>query len=178
MRMETQRLILRPWLVSDATDLYACAKDPAVGPAAGWPVHTDVENSRQIIRDVLSGPGIFAVVLKSSGRAVGSVGITVGERTNLKLPDTEGELGYWLGQSWWGQGLIPEAAERMLRYGFEDLRLQKIWCSCFEENVRSRRVQEKCGFFYQRTAKTKWGGQERVERISCMSLLQWKERRI
>lgn len=174
--METQRLILRPWQEDDALDLYTFAKDPEVEPSAGWPVHTDVENSRQIIRDILSRRGTFAVVLKSSGRAVGSIGIMLGANSNLNLPHGEGELGYWIGKPYWGQGLIPEAAVRMLRYGFEDLHLQKIWCSCFEENAKSRWVQEKCGFVYQYTAETKWGGQDRVERISCMSFSRWKER--
>lgn len=64
MNHETQRLILRPWRESDAQALYEYAKDPQVGPAAGWPPHTSVENSRKIIRDVLSAPETYAVVLK------------------------------------------------------------------------------------------------------------------
>ena len=51
MILETERLILRPWDESDAEDLYRYASDPAVGPIAGWPVHTSVENSREIIHD-------------------------------------------------------------------------------------------------------------------------------
>lgn len=54
MQLETERLILRPWLESDAECLYEYAKDPAVGPAAGWPPHTSVENSREIIQNILA----------------------------------------------------------------------------------------------------------------------------
>lgn len=54
--LETERLILRPWEESDAEECYKYAKDPLVGPAAGWPVHTSVENTRQVIRDVLMVP--------------------------------------------------------------------------------------------------------------------------
>ena len=71
MIFETERLILRPWLESDAADLYECAKDPLVGPAAGWPVHTSIENSKEIIHDVLSAAGTYAVVLKESNQAIG-----------------------------------------------------------------------------------------------------------
>ena len=53
MRFETERLILRPWTEDDAESLFEYAKDPAVGPIAGWPVHTSVDNSREIIKDVL-----------------------------------------------------------------------------------------------------------------------------
>ena len=54
MEFKTKRLILRPWKESDAESLFEYAKDPAVGPIAGWPVHTSVHNSMEIIRTVLS----------------------------------------------------------------------------------------------------------------------------
>ena len=124
MTFETERLILRPWMESDATDLYEYAKDPRVGPAAGWPVHTSVENSRDIIRNVLSAPETYAVVLKETGHAVGSVGLKIGEFSDLDIPDTQAEFGYWLGVPYWGQGLIPEAVSALMRHGFEDLGLE------------------------------------------------------
>ena len=64
MELETKRLILRPWCDEDAEELYKYAKDPDVGPIAGWPVHTSVENSLEIIKDVLSVVGTYAVILK------------------------------------------------------------------------------------------------------------------
>ncbi len=64
MELQTERLILRPWKESDAESCYEYAKDPQVGPEAGWPMHTSVENSREIIREVLSADGTYAVVLK------------------------------------------------------------------------------------------------------------------
>lgn len=64
MMLETERLLLRPWRESDAEDLYRYASDPKVGPIAGWPVHTSVENSREIIRDVFSAEETYAVCLK------------------------------------------------------------------------------------------------------------------
>ena len=68
MKFITERLILRPWQESDAESCYEYAKDPQVGPSAGWPVHTSVENSRETIKNVLSADGTYAVVLKASGR--------------------------------------------------------------------------------------------------------------
>lgn len=75
MTLETERLLLRPWREEDAEELYKYARDPEVGPAAGWPVHTSVDDSRGIIRNVLSAEGTFAVVLKETGLPVGSIGI-------------------------------------------------------------------------------------------------------
>ena len=60
MIIKTERLILRPWEESDAEDLYLYAKDERVGPAAGWLPHTSVENSRKIIKTVLSEPETYA----------------------------------------------------------------------------------------------------------------------
>lgn len=69
MIFETERLILRPWEETDAESLYEYAKDDRIGPIAGWPVHTSVENSREIIKTVLSAPETYAVCLKEIGRA-------------------------------------------------------------------------------------------------------------
>ena len=66
MKLETNRLILRPWSENDAEELYKYASDPEIGPPAGWPPHTDAENSRQIIRDILSAPETYAVCLKTN----------------------------------------------------------------------------------------------------------------
>ena len=171
MELKTVRLIMRPWKESDAENLYEYAKDPNVGPIAGWPVHTGVENSREIIRDVLSAEETYAVCLKEDGKAIGSIGLMVGAASNLNIPDTEGEIGYWIGVPFWGRGLIPEAVNELLRHGFEDLKLDKIWCGYFEGNTKSKRVQEKCGFVYHHTNKDiewKLMGDVRTEHITCM----------
>ena len=172
MQLETKRLFLRPWLPSDAESLYEYAKDPAVGPIAGWPPHTSVENSRQIILDVLSADEIYAVCQKEDNRAIGSIGLMIGSASNLNLTDTEGEIGYWIGVPFWGKGLIPEAAKELIRHGFEDLKLEKIWCGYFDGNIKSKRVQEKCGFVYHHINKNiHWELMDdiRTEHITCLT---------
>ena len=147
MILETDHLILRPWVEDDAEELYKYAKDPDVGPMAGWPVHASVENSREIIRAVLSAPETYAVCMKETGKPVGSIGL---HRNDLATQDDEYELGYWLGKPYWGQGIIPEASREVLRYAFEDLGMNRIWCGYYDGNEKSRRVQVKLGFEYQR----------------------------
>lgn len=179
MILETERLILRPWSEDDAEALYEYAKDPKVGPIAGWPIHTSVENSRDIIREVLSAPGIYAVVLKDENKPVGSVGLTIGEASNLDIPDTEGEIGYWIGVPYWGQGLIPEAVRELMRYGFETLHLEKLWCGYFDGNVKSKRAQEKCGFRYHHTNENiHWALMDdiRTEHVTCMTREEWMKK--
>ncbi len=176
MRFETERLILRPWLLSDAEDLYQYAKDPAVGPVAGWPPHTSVENSREIIKYILSADGTYAVCLKKDNKAIGSIGLMCGKTSNFALPETQGEIGYWIGVPFWGQGLIPEAVRALLRYGFEKLKLEKIWCGYFDGNEKSKRVQEKCGFTYHHTNKDihwKMMDDIRTEHVTCLTGEEW-----
>ena len=146
MILETERLTLRPWEETDAKECYKYAKDPRVGPVAGWPVHTSEENSRQLIRDVLMAPETYAIVLKETGLPIGSIGF---HHNDLAEKDDEAELGYWLGVDYWGQGLVPEAGREMLRHAFEDLNLVRIWCGYYDGNEKSKRVQEKLGFKYQ-----------------------------
>ena len=148
--LETERLILRPWSEEDAEECYRYAKDPDVGPAAGWAAHTSVENSREIIRNVLSKPETYAIVLKETGLPVGSIGL---HRNDLASKDDEAELGYWLGKPYWGRGLVPEAARELLRHAFEDRKLERVWCGYYDGNEKSRRVQEKLGFSHQWTSE-------------------------
>ena len=150
MVLKTERLLLRPWREEDAEDLYKYAKDPDVGPPAGWPPHTGVENSREIIRTVLSSPETYAVCLKTDERPIGSVDL---HRNDLAEQNDEYELGYWIGKPFWGQGLIPEASREILRHAFEDLGMARIWCGHYEGNVKSRRVMEKLGFVYHHTTE-------------------------
>lgn len=171
MVIETERLILRPWKESDAEWLYKYASDQQVGPIAGWPIHTSVENSREIIKTVLSAPETYAVVLKSEGHAVGSVGLMIGSASNLDIAENEGEIGYWIGVPYWGKGLIPEAVNELIKYAFDELDLQKLWCGYFDGNEKSKRAQEKCGFVYHHTNENiYWALMDdvRTEHITCL----------
>lgn len=175
MILETERLILRPWCESDAEDLYTYASDPEVGPPAGWLPHTSVENSREIIRTVLSKPETYAVCLKENGKPIGSIGF---HRNDLAEAGDEYELGYWIGKPFWGQGLIPEAAREMLRYAFEDLGMSRIWCGYYDGNEKSRRVQEKLGFVYQRKTeeiKVSLLGEIRTGHSNLMTKARWQK---
>ncbi|MDD3164788.1 MAG: GNAT family N-acetyltransferase [Oscillospiraceae bacterium] len=176
MIIETKRLLLRPWQCSDAESLYLFAQDPRVGPIAGWPVHTDVENSRQIIQDVLSGAQTYAVTLQGDNRAIGSIGLMIGAESNLSLPERECEIGYWIGVPFWGCGYIPEAVIALLHLAFEQLSIEKVWCSYFDGNEQSKRVQEKCGFVYHHTNWDRdWPPLQgrRTEHVTCMTKSRW-----
>ena len=172
--LETNRLFLRPWHEDDAEELYKHAKDPEVGPMAGWPAHTSVENSREVIKNVLSAPETYAVCLKEDGKPIGSIGL---HRRDLAEKEDEYELGYWIGKVFWGRGLIPEAASEMLRYAFEELGMNRIWCGYYDGNEKSKRVQEKLGFKYHHTSEgveVSLLGEIRTGHVQLMTKEDWK----
>ncbi len=171
--LTTPRLLLRPFEEGDAPDLYDYARDPRVGPIAGWPPHTSVENSLEIIRTVFSAPNVFAVADRESGRVIGSAGF-VGEHRE-ELPGPDDELGYALSPALWGRGLIPEASEALIRWGFTELGLETIWCNHYDGNARSRRVIEKCGFRYQFSKETGVPllGERRLTHFFALTRPQW-----
>lgn len=145
--LQTDRLILRSWCDDDAPALFELARDPRVGPAAGWQPHANVEESRQIIRDVLAAPQSFAAVRRVDGALVGCFGLKPASASDVASAG-EAELGYWLGVPFWGQGLATEAARELVRYGFDELGLSAIWACYYDGNERSHRVMEKLGMTY------------------------------
>ena len=92
--METERLILRRWEESDAENLYYFAKDPDVGPIAGWPPHQSVEESLDVIRNVFNGQEAYAICLKTDNKAIGAIELKLNGHTDMTERDDECELGY------------------------------------------------------------------------------------
>lgn len=174
---ETERLILRPWNDEDAKDLYEYAKDPTVGPSAGWPVHTSLENSREIIRTVLSEKETYTVCLKERGKAIGSIGLFSPTASHVcEIGTDEMEVGYWIGAPHWGQGLIPEAVRRLMEYAFLSLGCNALWCGYYEGNIKSKRCMEKCGFKLHHIEKDKpcpLMGDTRTEYYTKISREEW-----
>ena len=174
---ETERLIIRPWNEDDAESLYEYAKDPLVGPIAGWPVHTSVEDSREIIKSVLSADETYAVCLKEDNHAIGSVGLIKPEQSHTKVGDDEIEVGYWIGVPFWGKGLIPEAVRKIQEHAFLDLGCTAMWCGYYDGNEKSKRCQEKCGFVYHHTEENKpcvLMGDNRTEHFTKLTKEAWK----
>ena len=177
MIFETERLILRPWTGDDAESLYEYAKDSRVGPSAGWPVHTSVENSREIIAGVLSEDETYAVCLKEDNRAIGSIGLFTSTQSHTKTSENELEIGYWIGVPFWGKGLIPEAVRRLQQHAFEDLGCVAMWCGYYDGNEKSKSCMEKCGFRYHHTEENKpctLMGDVRTEHFSRITKEAWE----
>ena len=144
--METDRILLRPWRESDAEALFKYASDPDVGPRAGWPPHKSVEESLQIIKSVFNTPTMWAVELKETAEAIGCVGYLPASSSNLRIPDDQCEVGYWIGKPYWGRGICTEALRLVIDYCFNVKHYTVLWGDFFPSNPASGRVMTKCGF--------------------------------
>lgn len=148
MILETERLILRTWEKTDVDVLYELAQDEHVGPPCGWSPHKDIRESEEILENILMNDYTYAIVLKETGQVIGDISLMPNSESKYCENDMQAEIGFWLGFPYWGRGYMPEACTSLIRYGFEERKLEKIVCSHNIENQNSRRVQEKCGFKY------------------------------
>ena len=177
MILDTERLILRHWEDSDAENLFEYAKDPDVGPIAGWPAHQSIEESRDVIKNVFNGREAYAICLKTDNKAIGAIELKLNGHTDMTERNDECELGYWLGKPFWGQGIMPEAAKEMLRHAFEDIDMTRVWAGYYEGNEKSKRVQEKCGFRYQwksEGVEVQLMHEKRTGHVSSLTRDQWQ----
>lgn len=142
---KTERLILRDINVYDAPDMFEYSCSPAVGPMAGWEPHKTVSETAAVINLFIDSknrgePGVFAIVCRENNKMIGTI-----ELYNYK-PGFKAELGYALSPLYWGKGIIVEAANCLLDWGFTELNLKRIEVAAFKENYQSQRVCEKLGF--------------------------------
>lgn len=171
MIIQTDRLILRPFEEGDACSIYNYAKDSAVADLAGWPAHKDIDDSLYVIKHILNGPECYAICLKENNLAIGSIELLLSPNANIEIADDEAELGYWIGEPFWGRGLVPEAAKALINRAFNELNIKQIWCQYFEGNLQSRRVIEKCGFkFHHTDIDAPWAlmGDTRTVHYNCL----------
>lgn len=153
VRLETPRLILRPWTMDDLQDFYEYASIEGLGQMAGWMPHKSIEESEMILRLFMEGKRTFAIEFKENGKVIGGLGIEEQD------PDPEAEklgreIGYVLHKDFWGRGLMPEAVKAVISWCFDTLGYDYLTCSHFDWNNQSKRVIEKCGFRYFSTTRS------------------------
>ena len=147
--LETERLILRKMRVGDEEDMYAYAKRSEVTRYLLWSPHPDIYYTRDYLRYLATryAAGSFydwAIVLKSSGRMIGTCGFT-----SFDCPHDAAEIGYVLNPDYRGQGIAPEAVRAVLAFGFDKLALHRIEARFIEGNEASLRVMEKVGMRFE-----------------------------
>lgn len=145
----TDRLIIRPWKISDSSDMYEYGKSELVGPNAGWKPYKSEDESKEIINMFISDNDSYAIVLKAENKVIGGIGLH-DRKPDIDLQDLkQREIGYVLNPKYWGNEYVPEAVNALINYGFNKMNLDLIWCAHYDFNNNSKRVIEKCGFKYK-----------------------------
>ena len=144
LRLETCRLILRPFTETDAEDVFInWASDPQVTQYLTWPAHPNAEVTRKVVSDWVSGyadGGNFnwAIEWKETGRVIGGISVV-----RLEEATDEAEIGYCLGRAFWGRGIMPEALRAVMDYLFDTAEINRISAGHDVNNPKSGRVMER-----------------------------------
>ena len=162
----SQRLVLRPFEIRDAAAVQKLAGDRAIadttvniphpyedGMAENW-----IANHRTQFEDGTNA--VFAITKKTSTELIGAIGLEVDG------PSRKAELGYWIGVPYWNKGYASEAAAELVRFGFEELDLNRIGAGHFSRNPASGRVMQKIGMTHEgrvRQGAKRWGAFEDLE---------------
>ncbi len=145
-KMETDRILLRSWNVSDAENLLKYASDPEMGPRAGWPPHKSVKESLEAIKKFFLNDTTWAVVLKETGEIIGCVGYHTAMKANITIEEDQAEVGYWIAKPFWNQGFCTEALKLVVDRCISSGCYNVLFGTHFTDNPASGRVMEKCGF--------------------------------
>ncbi len=170
--LETTRLTLRPFTVADASDVQRLAGEREIastmlniphpyeeGMAEQWiATHQERYEKGELVN--------FAITLRVDQALIGAIGL------QLTQQHASAELGYWIGKPFWNRGYCTEAAQAVVRYGFDVLGLNRLHAAYFKRNPASGRVMQKLGMRYEgcmREHVKKWGVFEDRELYGLLS---------
>ncbi len=145
MIIKSERFIIRPYKVSDLDSLVESINNKNVSrymarvpyPYTEQDGQKWIEKCRQ--EDSKKAPAEINLVIDINGKVVGSIGFS-------KIKNNQAELGYWLAEPCWNQGIMTETVRLVLAFGFKRLGLKKIYAHVFKPNKVSMKVLEKTGF--------------------------------
>jgi ribosomal-protein-alanine N-acetyltransferase len=145
-------IVLRPWIISDASQLALIANNKKVADNLrdGFPFPYSLNDAEKWLGMILpenSPPRFFAIIFQN--QLVGSIGIVSKSdiyRKNL-------EIGYFLSEEYWGKGIITKSIQAATSYAFKEFDVIRIYAEPFSDNIGSRRALEKAGFILEATLR-------------------------
>ena len=162
--IETERLILRPFMMTDAEAMYRnWASDPEVTKFLTWPTHSSIEVSEKVLERWCAqneNPENYqwAIVLKEINELIGSIAV-VKLSNDIESADT----GYCIGRNWWGQEIMPEALKALIDFLFGEVGANRIAATHDVNNPNSGRVMQKARMTYEGTLRA--AGRNNLGRI-------------
>lgn len=172
VQLETDRLILRRFVMEDAEAMFNnWASDDDVSKYLTWPTHASVEVSRSLLTDWVAGyekPDAYrwAIELKDCGTVIGDISVV---RCVEKVKMVS--IGYCIGKAWWRQGYVTEALVRVLKFFFEEVKMNRVEAYYDPRNPNSGKVMEKAGLRYEGTNReTSVNNQGICDEVVCAML--------
>ena len=150
--LDTKRLVLQPFKMDDAIQISNLANNKALASILGLPSPYELKDAEDwiAIHPELISEGVeypLTITMKESTQIIGTITIRI-DKNNHK-----GELGYWIGQEYWGNGFATEAIKCLLAFGFDQLNLNKIGASVISQNIASKTVLKKVGLLKEGTLR-------------------------
>ncbi|MFA0834342.1 MAG: GNAT family N-acetyltransferase [Methanobacterium formicicum] len=147
MIIKCDKCFLREWKSSDVPSLVTNANNPSIAANMrdGFPYPYTPEHGEAWINMAGSDDPQHNFAITINNQAVGGIGLAPGN----DIERISAELGYWLGENYWGNGITSSAIKGILEYGFNQLELERIFAKPFEHNTASRRVLERNNFIQE-----------------------------
>jgi len=147
--LETTRLVLRKMTLDDAGDMFEYARDPEVAKYVTWDAHRTIDDTLAFLRSVhqryREGKiASWGMEYKLHSRLIGTCGFV-----SWKPRHNRAEIGYALSRAYWGKGVMTEAVREVIRFGFEQMKLNRIEARCKVQNLSSERVMQKVGMRFE-----------------------------
>ncbi len=150
IRVETDRLILRPICQEDLPELHEIWTTPEVIKFSGWEATESLEETQKRMIRYLETKAVLALVLKETGKMIGTFALQARNWAQYPM-DSElkgREFGFDLNKDYWGRGLMPEALKAVTEYCFAQLHYDFVTCGHFKDNMQSSRCIQKCDYTF------------------------------
>ena len=170
--LNTPRLILRPVRMADAEDMFEYSRDPEVARHVLWDAHRSIHQTRDYIRYLIrqyrnAAPGTFAIVLRETGRVIGTIGFMWVQTDNRSA-----EVGYSLSRAYWNRGIMSEALREVVNFGFLELKLNRIEAQHECSNPASGRVMVHAGMRHEGTLRQRIYNKGRFVDVELYAILR------
>lgn len=150
--LETPRLLLRQLTIADINAIEKFTTDDEVTVFLTWDTHQSLNETEAFLNELLKkyehGSLIWGIIVKENDRLVGII-----EFSEYRRDEKIAEMSCVIAKSYWGNDYASEATQALIRYGFSELKLERIQASYFAGNISSERVLQKAGLFYEGTQR-------------------------
>jgi len=163
-QIETDRLLLKPLSVDDASAVFEWVSDPAVNAYMVYKIYSDINEVKKWILSLQENDNNFGIYLKSSNRLIGAISIPFSKKENAY------SIGYNMNKDYWNKGFTTEASKAIIKWAHQELHAREFVATYANSNIASRKVIEKCGFKYVTPTKYKKADGSKTFESSLCSL--------